>query len=221
MFFENHDFETAISPDAPEKTGPARFFEIFQEECTALFQLNLLFLISCLPLFTIPPAIYAMHYVTRRMVLNQSGRCSHYYWTAFKQLWKQAYGAFFATALPLFFAGFGALFYLRGAAKNSLLFAPFMLCSTVFLVTLLSSTYLYGLLTLNIPLRKALRPAVILGLSKPLRAILAALSIYGSVLISVLAFPLSSVYLFLIGFSLPFLLANFFLRTVLHPYAGS
>ena len=218
MLFQNDGFDPDAPADPPEKTGSARFFEILQGVCVALFQLNLLFLMSCIPIITIPPALCAMHCVVGRMLQNLSGRCSHYYWTAFRQLWKQAYGAFLATALPLVCAGYGALFYLRGAAEAPVLLLPFLVCSTVFLAAMLSSPYLYGLLGLGRPLREALRPALILGLSRPWRAVLAALCSYGSFLVAALAFPLSLSYLVLIGFSLPCLLASFLIRNVLPQY---
>ena len=60
--------------------------------------------------------------------------------------------------------------------------------------------------------------ALLLGLGRPLRAVLAALCWYGSLFTAVMAFPLSGAYLLLIGFSVPCLLGNFFLRTVLKPY---
>ena len=59
---------------------------------------------------------------------------------------------------------------------------------------------------------------LLLGLGRPLRAVLAALCWYGSLFTAVMAFPLSGAYLLLIGFSVPCLLGNFFLRTVLKPY---
>ena len=134
-----------VDPDEPEKTGVARLAEILSLECVTLVKLNLLFLLSCLPV----------------------------------------------------------------------LFLPFMLCSTVFLLTLLASTYFYGLLTTERSVRECLRLSLILGAGRPLRAVLAALAVYGMLLFSVLEFPLSGIYLLLIGFSGPCLLGGFFIRTVL------
>ena len=96
-----------------------------------------------------------------------------------------------------------------------------MLCSTVCLVTLLASTYLYGLLTTQTSVRQALRLALLLGVGKPLRAVLAALSVYGTLTAAALAFPISAIYLLLIGFSFPCLLGNFFIRTVLKQFGGN
>ncbi len=138
LFFRK-DYATpgpGIDPDAPEKTGPARFLEILQLECISLFKLNLLFLVSCIPVITIPLALFAMNHVVRRMVLDQPVDCFYHYRTAFLKRWKTAYSAFLLTALPLACSGYGAAFYLRHATSNPLFFLPFMLCSTVFLVVL-------------------------------------------------------------------------------------
>lgn len=223
MFFRT-DYSTpgpGISPDEPEKTGLARLLEILQLECTTLLKLNLLFLGSCLPVLTIPPALFAMNQVVRRMVLDQPVDCFYHYRTAFRRFWRVSYGAFFLTALPLFLAGYGAVFYLGRAPENPFLFLPFMLCSTVFLVTLLSSTYLYGILSTGKGLRETVRLALLLGIAKPFRAGLAALCWYGLLAAAVLEFPLSGIYLLFIGFSVPCLLGNFYLRTVLKQYFGA
>lgn len=223
MFFRRDFQEPAPETDQepPEKTGPARFFEIIQAECGALLNVNLLFLLSCLPVITIPPAIYALNLVVRRMVLDQPVSCLACYRDAFRQHLGRAYGAFFLVAAPLLLSGYGALFYLRYAGENPLLFLPFMFCSTVFLVTLLASPYFYGVLSTGADFRFAFRLALTLGAGRPFRALLAAVFSYGLVLAAVLAFPLSLIYLLLIGFSLPCLLGNFFIRTVIRQYCGS
>ena len=68
-----------IRPDEPEKTGPARLLQILQLEAGAIFLLNLLFLVSCIPVVTIPPAIFAMNQVIRKMMLDQPVLCLYDY----------------------------------------------------------------------------------------------------------------------------------------------
>lgn len=219
MFF-HHDYETpgpGIRKDAPEKTGVARFFEIVALECVTLFQINLLFLLGCLPVITIPLSFFALNQVVRRMVLDQPVLCFYHFRTAFCR-WRPAFAAFFLSAVPMGCAGMGAWFYLSRAGGNILFFLPFMFCSTVFLVTVLASGYLYGLIGAGVRLREAFRLALLLGLGKPLRAVLAAAVWYGSLAVGILEFPLSAIYLLCIGFSVPCLLANFYLRTVLKKY---
>lgn len=217
MFFRKDYAEPGpgIDPEAPEKTGLARFGEILSLEAVTLVKLNLLFLASCLPVVTLPPALYAMHHVVRMMVLDQPVDCLYHYGKAFKGGWKRGYAAFLLTAGPLVLSGCGVWFYLARAMYQPLLLAPFVLCSTVFLVTLLASAYLYGLLDAGRPLGTALRLAILLGAGRPLRSILAALALYGSLAVSILEFPISALYLLFIGCSVPCLLAHFFIRTVL------
>jgi uncharacterized membrane protein YesL len=217
---EYKDAGPGIDRDAPEKTGFALFGQILQLECVTLVKLNVLFLLTCIPVVTIPPALFAMNQVVRRMVLDRNVDCLYHYKTAFKKYWKTAYAAFFLSAVPLAGAGYGASFYLNYAAENIVMFLPFMLCSTVFLVALLTSAYLYGVLSLDEPLKPALRTALILGVGKPLRGLLAAVSYYIPLLLALMEFPISVPYLLLMGFSVPCLLGNFFLRTVLKQYCG-
>ena len=152
------------------------------------------------------------------MMLDQPVLCFYDYRTAFRTFWKQAYAAFFLTAFPLAISGFGAYFYLVQATGNLAFFAPFLVCSTIFLVTLLSAGCLYGTLGAGMALRSALRLSLSLGVGKPLRPILAAILGYGLVLFGILQFPISLIYLLFLGFSVPCLLSNFFLRTLLRDY---
>ena len=209
-----------IEPDAPEKTGLARFFEILQLECGDLLKLNLLFLLSCLPVITLPPALFAMNQVVRKMVLDEPVDCFYHYRTAFRTYWRQGYAAFAAGILPLILSAGGLLFYLNRAGGNPLFFLPFMLCSTVFLASLLSVPYLYGLLGAGYALRPAVGLALALGIGRPARSVPAALGGCALGTAGVLAFPVSGVYLLFIGFSFPCLLCNFFIRTILNQYRG-
>ena len=209
-----------IDPDAPEKTGLARFFEILQLECGDLLKLNLLFLLSCLPVLTIPSALFAMNQVVRKMVLDEPVDCFYHYRTAFRAYWRQGCLAFAAGVLPLLLSAGGLLFYLGRAGSNPLFLLSFAVCFTVFLICLLCTPYLYGLLGEGRTLREAAALALVLGVGRPARSVPAALGGFGLAAVGILAFPVSGVYLLFIGFSFPCLLCNFFIRTVLNQYRG-
>lgn len=216
MLFQRKNIIPDSDPeDLPEKTGPARFWELIKEELAAVLIVNPLFLVTCVPIITIPPALFSLHAISHKIIEDKAVSCVRDYFTAFRQGWKRAYGAFFLTFLPMGAAGYGAAFYLRQAAEYPILLAPFVFCTTIFLVTMLASAYLYGLLCRGKPLRDAIRPALLLGVAKPLQALLASLCYYGLPLLAALFFPISGAYLALLGFSLPFLLGNFYIRTVL------
>lgn len=222
MFF-NNDYNDLMASEPeeeqPEKTGISRFLELLGPACAPLLKLNLIFLASCIPVVTIPPAVFAMNHVARRLVLDQPVRCLRDYFAAFRQNLGRAYGVFALTAFPAVCAGYGVWFYLRLAMDNLLMLAPFMLCSTVFLMTLLASAYLYGLLCGGRKLdRETLRLALLLGAGRPLRTVLANIFYYVPLLAGILLFPLSGLYLVMIGFSVPCFVGNFFLRTVLRDF---
>lgn len=215
-FFPEHDYELNL----PEKKGAARFWELLKDELAAVLIVNVLFLVTCIPVVTFPLALFALNKVARKMVLDEGPIRVHHYFTAFKQNWKRAYGAFFLIYLPMGLAWAGAVFYLRRAMTYPVLLAPFAFCTTAFFVAMLASTYLYGLLCDGKPLREAVKPALLLAVAKPLRAVLAALCRYGILLLAVLFFPFSGIYLVMLGFSLPCVLGHFYIRTVLKQYYG-
>lgn len=220
MLFQKKDMiqEPVQKEDYLGKTGPALFLAMTKDELATILIVNVLFLLTCIPIATIPPALFSLHMVMRKIILGESVSCVRDYFAAFRQGWKCAYGAFFLSAVPMAAAGYGAVFYLGRSAEHSILLVLFAFCIFIFFVAALASTYLYGLLCSGNPLRETVRPALLLGISKPLRAILAALCYYGLPALAILFFPLSGIYLFLLGFSLPYLLGNFYLRTVLGQY---
>lgn len=223
MFFQR-DYNNLMPPEpeaegeVPEKTGLARVLELVSSQCGTLLKANLLFLLGCIPVVTIPLSLYAMNRVILRMVQDRPVKCFRDYWETVRKDWKRGYLAFLLTALPLGLAGCGMWFYLDRTPSTALFFLPFLVCSTAFLMTLLSSGYLYGLLDSGKTVKEAVRLAVLLGIAKPLRSVPAALCCYGLPLLAVMFFPMSGLYLLLLGFSLPCLLGNFYLRIVLRQY---
>ena len=138
------------------------------------------------------------------------------YLAKLRRNWGTAWGVFLLTALPLAGAGYGAWFYLSLAARNWLFYLPFMLCTTVFIMALLASVYLYRLLANGRRLSgETVRLSVMLGLGRPMRALLAAAWYYVPVMLGVLFFPFSWLFLILAAFSIPCLLGNLVLRKVL------
>ena len=220
MLFQE-DYSTQ-EKEPPQASGPRLFFRIIGQEAAAVMKLNLLFLLCCLPVITIPPALLALWQVIHRMTAEEAVRSWDQFWNAFRQGWKRGCGAFLLTAPPMTAAGYGAAFYLRFAADNPVWYVPFMFCAAVFLTALLGSAYLYGLLADGRKLTKeTVLLALKLGLGKPLRAVLAAVSWYGALAAGILWFPLSGLWMVMAGFSLPRLLAQFFLRTVLERFGGA
>lgn len=196
------------------KTAPKRFWALMKEESGSLLLVNVVFLALCVPLVTLPPAILALHKTMLRMMEGKPAGIKDFL-SAFGGSWARGWGAFALTALPLAASGYGMSFYLRFAASNIVFFIPFVFCSTVFLVTLLASVYLYRLLAGGKRLGEAVKQALPLGMGRPARAVMAAAWYYVPLIAAILWFPLSGLYLMLMGFTLPCLLGNLVLEKII------
>lgn len=221
--FLNSDYNDLMTPDPEtgEESGLSRFLSILVRQCGALLKVNLLFLLGCVPVVTIPLSLFIMNRAVLRMVQDQKVNCFQLCRDTVKQSWKQSYLAFFVTALPLGFAGYGMQFYLGLVSSSPLFFLPFVVCSTIFLVALLSAGCLYALLDSGKSLNESARLALPLGVTNPLRTVPAALCCCGLPLFAVLCLPFSGLYLLLVGFSFPCLIGNFLLRVVLAPWTDT
>lgn len=210
-----------IDPDEPEKFGFARFCEIFTLECRTMLKLNLMTLFACLPVITIPPALCAMNAVVRKMMLDEPVECFADFREAFSSYWKQSYIIFIlGTVLPLFTAA-ASFAYARMAASSFLYFLPCVLSLFTFVASALASAYLYPLLSAGLPLKEILRSAFLLGIGKPLRALLCFLVNGILLLLSTAFFPLTLPYILLIGLSVPCVIGQFFTRLNLRKYVHS
>ena len=220
MFF-NSDYNDLMPPVPensemlPEKKGFSRFLDIMEDHCVALLKANLLFLTGCIPVITIPVSLFAMNRMVRQMMQERPVKCGQVFMETFKRDWKKSYLAFLLTALLLGCSGYGMWFYMSCAVSSLLFLLPFVACSTIFLVTLLSSVSLYALLDSGKSLKESVRLALLLGVAKPLRTVPAALFSFGLPFLAILLLPLSGLYLLVIGFSLPCLIGHFFLRILL------
>ena len=73
MFFKS-DYNDLMPPfpeqedTSAEKTGFSCFFDLLGRNCGTLLKVNLLFLLSCIPIVTIPLGHFALNQVVGRIV---------------------------------------------------------------------------------------------------------------------------------------------------------
>ncbi len=94
MFYNFNRTGKGINPDAPKKEGFALFLDILYREFWPMVGLNLLFLLSCLPVVTIGAANAAMHTLLMRMVRDKPVDVAHDFRYAFKENFKGGTGIF-------------------------------------------------------------------------------------------------------------------------------
>ena len=80
-----------VDRNAPKKTGSALFIDIFCREFTTLLKLNLIFLVSCIPIVTIGPSIGAMTAVTVKMVKDEPSDIYYDFKQGLRKNWKQSF----------------------------------------------------------------------------------------------------------------------------------
>lgn len=203
--------------DYPRQQGRelefVRFLRTLFREFWELMKLNLLFLLTCLGIVTIPAAITARHYITITMYRDKNHFLWKDFWKAFKtDFWRSLLGGVIWGALLAAF-GLAIYFYyqLSTQGESGMLFiAPLVLAVFMFLVTFISATYFFQMMpTVELklwPLFKNSFMLFFLSLPRNLLALLVS-AIFGIVGIGLL--PYSAVVLVFIHFSLFSLSMNF------------
>ena len=201
-----------ISKDAPKKKGFALFFDIFWREFWSLLKLNLLFLISCVPIVTIPAAITAMNRITVTMVRDRNFFLLTDYWKAFKRDFGKSLlgGLILLVALVLF--GISTWFYYMLSQSAGKLFLILAGCSLCLLLTAyFISVYFFPMLAMvDLGIKHLLMNSCVLAYSCFKRTLPGALIALAISLVCVGLLPFSMVYIVVILFSLNSLISNFF-----------
>lgn len=164
-----------IPKDAPKKKGLALFFEILVREAFELIKLNLLFLLFCVPVVTIPAAITAMSRVTGKMVRDENHYLWEDFWGTFKKEFVPATLGGWLLLIVIVLSVVGILFYSGGVSMSGIFMLPLVVTVAVGLVTLMASFYFFPMLALvDLPLKQLLKNALLLSVVCPLPNLLAA-----------------------------------------------
>lgn len=185
-------------PTPPAKRGFKLFFTVFFRELPGLVGLNLIFLLSCLPVVTLGPALSALGQVLGQMADDQPTEPVRDYFSAFRTdfLRKLGWGmALFAAAgvlgISAWFYAFLGLLPLTGVSLAGLL------CQCGIALHLLPA------LSDPVPPSHPLSAAASAALSSFWRTTLSLLSALAFLVLQVLLFPASFPFTFLVGLVLP------------------
>jgi len=202
MFFLDYNKEgSGIQKNAPHKEGLELFFDIFKREFTSLIKLNLLFIVSCIPIITIGPAIGAMTSVTVRMVQDMPSDLYYDFKEAFKKNWKSSFVSGILGIIVMLVLGWSLAFCMRseGLILNIMISVIFV----IIVILGISSMYIYPMIVrVDLPLRIILKNAFLLGISSVKHSLptflLCSVLLEGSVLF--VPFTLPVIFLFLFSF---------------------
>ena len=152
-----------LTREAVKKRGFAGFMEMLWREFFELIKLNLLFLLTCVPVVTIPAAVTAMCGITTKMASDKNHFLWPDYWKVFKRDFVKSLlgGLIYGLALVAF--SVSTVFYYR-LMRTSMFFvilAGFSAC--LLLLAFASALYFFPMLAkVELPLKALLKNAVVL-----------------------------------------------------------
>lgn len=138
-------------------------FGTLRRELLSLLTLNLMFILSCLPIITIPAAITSMSRITGMMVQDQN----YYLWGDYIKTFKREFlrslagGAVFAVALALFLLAGLVYFSIFGRSMLFVVIAGFTAC--LIILVLMASVYFWTMTAfVNLPVKSLLKNSLIM-----------------------------------------------------------
>ena len=194
----------------PQEAGIICFFRTLYLQLFEIVKLNILFLLSCIPLITIPAACSAASRITIFMIKDEDYKLWTQFWLEFRRDFIKS----LTGGLLLFpcaaAAGFGALFYCRALPQHSLFYVPFLACCSIFALCCMAGFNLFPMIAvIDLPLWKLIKNAFLIIFLRPLPHLAAFFSTAFLTLISFLCLPYTAPVIFLLLFAAVELIGTF------------
>ncbi|KFI52504.1 YesL family protein [Bifidobacterium biavatii] len=181
--------------------GLRLFFSVIKWHWGRLIGLNVLFILSCLPIVTIPCAMTAMSEVLGRLVQRRVCYPAHDYRAAFAREWKRSSLSGLAVFAVLALAVVGASFYLRSGSSAGIALAG--LCVAIAAFAIMAMTYVFPLVAFtDLPVRDVLKNAVLLTQMRLGQSLGALVAIVAILVVSYVGLPYTVLVMPVFGCSL-------------------
>lgn len=135
-----------ILKDEPKPAGIRLFFSTLLREWKTLIKLNLLFLVFCMPVITIPAALCAMQHITLKLIQDEPVLLVPDFFRAFRRLFKRTTLWGWGYLLLLAAAIFCLTFYGQMKGYHALFLLPFLFVAIGILLMTLAGIYFFPLL---------------------------------------------------------------------------
>lgn len=189
-----------VDRNAPKKTGSALFIDIFCREFTTLLKLNLIFLVSCIPIVTIGPSIGAMTAVTVKMVKDEPSDIYYDFKQGLRKNWKQSFilSIFGGLTLITIISAFLYYFQLEGISYYSMMF----IIAIVTIIYGMIWIYAYPMaVSVNLKLHYIIKNSFILSVMYIKNSIIAFLICSLLIVLSIIFLPMSVPVILVFSFS--------------------
>jgi len=186
-----------------------KFFRIL-EVVTAFFQLNILWLLLCIPVVTIFPATVAMYCVTRQWILHKDYSVFRPFIQYFKENFKQSFG------LGLIWIAFSGLFFVDFLIMKNLGSFQYILLpilSIMGILILLTSIFIFPTIAnFNLSWLNAIKNSLFFSI-RYLLTTLAAILYIGLLALILFTWPITFLFIFSLGaYSIYFLCNRVFTK---------
>lgn len=190
-------------PKAPmEKKGWIKCVEVYGRRMWKLMALNMIFVLSIIPVVTIGPAIAAMTKVCRNWSQERNAFMWEDYWEAFKKNFKQSFVMGLIDLLFIVSFSVAIPSYNEWAKNSQLMYVPFILCLSCSIVFFMMHFYIYLMIvSTELSLGKIVKNAfllVSLGLKGSLWTLLIWVMVF---FVLFILFPVSLVLVIIWAFS--------------------
>lgn len=210
-------------PESYEQAHPhgiRLLFALFRWHWMRLIGLNVLFLLSCLPVVTIPCALTAMSRVMGLMVQRKICYVTSDYWQSFKIEWKRSMLTGVLAFGMVAVCGIGIRFYIGRHTGESVVLAGILLLAIVVIAA--AGLYMPPMLAFTaLGVRDVFKNALILSVTALPRTAATLLVVIGLMVVMSLYLPVMVLCFVLFGFSLVALIAVWSVWPVLERYVFS
>ncbi len=203
--FHNYTKEgKGVKKGAYKKRRFVLFFELYFRKFVKLIELNLLFVLFCLPIVTIGPAIAGYTRVLRDMSLERPVFLFSDFFEAFRKNWKQSLVMSVIDVVAVILLSFVIRYYYHGMQNidTRYMMIPFAIAIVFSVIFFIMHYYIYLMIvTIDIPLKNIIKNSWIFFFLGFLRNIFTTLGIVVVVLLSCWYLTLAPFILGAIGFS--------------------
>lgn len=191
-----------VDKHTPPKKKFFLFWELYFRKLWKLMMLNAVFLLFCLPIVTIAPAVSALMYILKQYAAQRPV----FLWTefvqAFRQNWKKSVLMGSITTVTLCILSVSWQYYGQLIATHPIFYLPLLLTGSLMFVVIMASAYMFVMIPfLDIQFMPMLKNAVILVFLGITTNMITAVIILGVLFICYLLFPISLLFLILLFFS--------------------
>ncbi len=195
---------SGVQKGAPKKKSFFLFWEIFGEKFWKFFEINLIYVLFCVPIVTFGPATAAMTQVMRKFVIGEPIFVFHEFFEAFKKNFRQAFIVGIIDLFLIFILVYNLNFYSAALENTSELGTKVILALSVAMgfFVIMMHFYVYPqIVALNLSVTQIFKNSFILMIVGFKRSFAAFFTWFAIIILMLLGFPYTVLTLPIIPFA--------------------